>query len=173
VQRLESLASNLLDLTQYEHADLKLEQLNVEQIVAEAVELATPTAEAKQIKLESSLKPDKVVGQYDSLVQLLSIILDNAIKYSPKKTTIKLTGSRSAGEYQLRVRDQGPGIAAHDLPHIFERLYRGDKSRTASSHGYGLGLSLAQEIAKANHAAITAHNYRGGGAEFMISLGLA
>jgi len=73
----------------------------------------------------------------------------------------------------LSIRDEGPGITPADLPFIFDRLFRGDKARTTKADGYGLGLSLAKQIALANQASITASNARAGGAQFVIGLELA
>ena len=70
----------------------------------------------------------------------------------------------------VTVTDQGPGIAPSDLPHIFDRLYRGDKARSSKVSGYGLGLALAREIAEANHITITVRNNKGGGAQFALNL---
>ncbi len=106
-------------------------------------------ADAKGVTFARHITPKLVAGNAESLVQLLVIILDNAVKYGPAKGTVFLDGTTIDGHYALSIRDQGPGIAAADLPHIFERLYRGDKARTGGSGGYGLGLSLAQEIARA------------------------
>lgn len=170
VQRLESLAGNLLALTQYDTAVLKLEPTNIDMVVASAIENTQKAATNKKIKIEQNLPKAQVLGNADSLTQLLGILLDNAIKYSPAKSTVYLDGFNDNHQYHVSVRDEGPGISQNDLPHIFERLYRGDKSRSGQTQGYGLGLALAQEIAEANEAIITVRNYPGSGAQFVVSL---
>jgi two-component system, OmpR family, sensor histidine kinase CiaH len=169
VQRLEELSANLLALTQYGHTPLELQPVSVKQVVAAAVKLAKPQAETRQIAIKTEIVPVLVRGHHDSLVQLLGILLDNAIKYGPKKGTVVVGGQRQDGGYVLWVQDEGPGIDEKDLPYIFDRLYRGDKART-SKQGYGLGLSLAKAIAVANGAEIRATNASDGGACLMVRL---
>ena len=77
-----------------------------------------------------------------------------------------------SSDLRLSIADQGPGIDPADLSHIFDRLFRGDKARSKKVSGYGLGLSLAQRIAKANRASITPGNSPGGGAEFVLEFPL-
>lgn len=173
VQRLESLATNLLSLTQYEQAQLKLSPVSIKKTLDATMTHSKKAMEAKRVTFEQSVTDAKVLGHNESLEQLLTIVIDNAIKYGPEKGKIHITGKRFGGEYVLSIRDEGPGIAAHDMPHIFNRLYRGDKARTTKAEGYGLGLSLAKQIAIANGATITAANAKKGGAIFTIGLELA
>jgi two-component system sensor histidine kinase CiaH len=170
VQRLESLAGSLLALTQYGSATtLQLGPVNVSAIVEAAIARTAPIAATKDVHIDSELAAATVIGDFDSLVQLSVIILDNAIKYGPKHGHVYISGAKRSNRYHLAIRDDGPGIVAVDLPHIFERLYRGDKSRTAKVGGYGLGLSLAKEIATMNRASVEASNHTSG-AVFTISL---
>lgn len=173
VQRLESLATNLLSLTQYEQAQLKRSAVSIKQVLAATLTHSAKAMETKHVSVEQSVTDAKVMAQDESLEQLLTIVIDNAIKYGPEKGKIHVTGKRSGGEYSLSIRDEGPGIAAQDMPYIFNRLYRGDKARTTKAEGYGLGLSLAKQIAVANRATITVANAKKGGAEFTIGLELA
>lgn len=169
VQRLESLAGSLLSLTQYQRSSLSLLPIDISTITTEAVNQYDKLAEAKGMTITKTAPANLVLGQSDSIVELIGILLDNAIKYSPKDSTVYINGVKDGNHYHISVRDEGPGIDEADLPHIFERLYRGDKSRTGQAHGYGLGLSLALEIARANRASITARNYPSGGAQFVVS----
>jgi len=170
-QRLENLADNLLALTQYNTVRLDLKPVLISNIINQASENTAKFAKNKHIEISTDV-PLKatVIGQEDSLVQLITIIIDNAIKYSPPKTTIYLHAIKDADNYHLSIRDEGPGISENDLPFVFDRLYRGDKSRSAKVPGYGLGLSLAKEIAGANKASIIVRNYPQGGAQFVVSL---
>lgn len=169
VQRLEELSANLLALTQYGHTSLELQPVSVKQVVAAAVKLATSQAAVRHVTITTDITPVLVRGHHDSLVQLVGILLDNAIKYGPEKGTVHVGGQRQDGGYVVWVQDEGPGIGEKDLPHIFDRLYRGDTART-SKQGYGLGLSLAKAIAGANGAEIRATNAPGGGACLMVRL---
>lgn len=170
VQRLETLATNLLSLTQYEQAALRLTSVPVRTVVDEAVAQAQKRFEARRMRLDQSVVSAHVLGHRDSLVQLLAIVLDNAAKYGKTGGAVYITGVKESSRYVLSVRDEGQGIEQADLPHIFDRLYRGDKARSGKTAGYGLGLALASEIAKANHADITAHNHPDGGAVFTVTL---
>lgn len=175
VQRLEQLSTSLLALTRYGQASLTLKPLAMKNVVTQAVEVASKSAKAKERRAHFNMEAvgGTAVGDHDSLVQLVGIVLDNAMKYGPEGGTVLVQGQPDDGNYVLRVSDEGPGIAEHDLPFIFDRLYRGDKARSSQTGGYGLGLALAREIAAANHATIDADNGPKGGAIFEIRLGLA
>lgn len=169
-KRLEDLADSLLALTQYNNAQLTLKPTKLTSIVNTAIKNSSKLAKSKNIKIDKDVgNRVSILGHFESLVQLLTIIIDNAIKYSPKKSTIFIQAVKQEDSYHLSVRDEGPGISEDDLPHIFDRLFRGDRSRSSATPGYGLGLSLAKEIATANKASITARNYPSGGAQFVVS----
>jgi len=172
VQRLETLSRNLLALTQYGQAALKQGKLPVTKIVRQALQHTQKTADAKRVTFKQDLKKSDVFGHEESLVQLLEILLDNAIKYGPEGGVVTLTGVLRDKQYALRIADTGPGILPTDLPHIFDRLYRGDKARNAKVGGYGLGLALAKQIAEANNVAIRVESTPGKGAVFEVQLPL-
>jgi signal transduction histidine kinase len=173
VQRLENLSSNLLTLTHYETAELDLAPADTSSIAKTSIEQAEKLAIKKHIALKQHVPSEIIIGNLESLIQVLGLVLDNAIKYSPSKSSVFLDGIKDGDQYHFSIRDEGGGIAEEDLPYIFDRLYRGDKSRTNSASGYGLGLSLAREIVTANNGIITARNYPGGGAQFIVSLAIA
>jgi two-component system sensor histidine kinase CiaH len=173
VERLENLSSSLLDLTRYNQTPLKLTALAVEPLVSEAIARTGKHAKAKQVTITKQIPEAHVEGHHDSLLQLVGIVLDNAIKYGPEGGTVTVQGTTDSGHYVVSIVDQGPGIDPVDLPHIFDRLYRGDKARSSKVSGYGLGLALAQEIAEANHITITVRNNKGGGARFELNLNIA
>jgi len=173
VQRLEGLSASLLALTQYGHATLKLKQVNVARLVDTALKHAEKIAEAQQVACVNKVVSTNILGHAESLEQLLSILIDNAVKYGPVKGTVTIGGQKEDGHYLLWVQDEGPGIDPKDLPYIFDRLYRGDKARSSKVGGYGLGLSLAQAIAKANGAELRAQNAPHAGACFLLRLPLA
>lgn len=168
IERLENLATNLLALTQYDKASLPLEPVSIKEIVESALDQTDKIQKQKKQKISQTIEDSEVTANRDSLVQLISILLDNAFKYSPTKSIITIAGVRDNGAYKLTIADQGPGIDEADLPHIFDRLYRGDKARASIIPGYGLGLSLAEVIASVNHTEITAANDTNGGAIFTI-----
>jgi signal transduction histidine kinase len=173
VQRLENLSSNLLALTHYEHASLPRTITDIRPIVEEAVARARKNTDQRDITIVQKIDNAKLLIHGDSIVQLLDILFDNARKYGPRGGEITVIGRKQNSQYLLQVQDQGPGIDESDLPHIFERLYRSDKARTSSAGGYGLGLALANEIAKANQGTIAASNNKGGGACLSVRLEMA
>jgi len=173
VQRLEQLSASLLDLTRYGKAALHLVVVPAAAVVAQAVEQVSKTPKAKQVQFEQKLTDESVLADHESLTQLLTIVLDNAVKYGPSAGKVAITGNRDGSDYVLTVTDEGSGIDQADLPFIFDRLYRGDKARSSKTGGYGLGLALAREIAVANHATITASNGPKKGASFAIRLSAA
>ncbi|MGH7196096.1 MAG: sensor histidine kinase [Candidatus Saccharimonadales bacterium] len=173
VQRLENLAGTLLMLTAYEQTKLDFAKIEAEQIIDAALKPLQKSSESKQIKFVKKLQAGSLSGNFDSLAQLAGIILDNAIKYGPAGSKVFIDGVVEGNCYSLTIRDAGPGIDAQDLPYIFDRLYRGDKARGSKVGGYGLGLSLAREIALANNGQISAANHPAGGAELSLKLPLA
>lgn len=97
--------------------------------------------------------------------------MDNAIKYSPKGKKITLTSKRSDRSITFEIKDEGYGIAKEDIPHLFDRFYRADKSRTKSeASGYGLGLAIAKEIVEKHHGTISVDSKLGQGTSVTIRL---
>ncbi|MET1033349.1 MAG: HAMP domain-containing sensor histidine kinase [Candidatus Saccharimonadales bacterium] len=174
VQRLERLSNNLLALHQYGQAALARTPVAVKKIVEDAVGQIKMAAAAKKVEVRTELDDGPILAHHESIVQLMDILLDNALKYAAKGGEILIRGQAQprSGRYILAVHDKGPGLAAADIPHLFDRLYRGDKARSTKVAGYGLGLALGQEIAQANGATITARNNPDGGAAFEITLQL-
>jgi len=109
-----------------------------------------------------------VMGDQDAIKQFLLILLDNALKFTPQDGTIAIGVTTADRLVAIRIRDTGPGIAPETLPHIFERFYRSDESRTGS--GAGLGLAIAQELTEAQHGQISVESEIGRGSTFTVSL---
>jgi len=169
VERLEKLATNLLALNKYEHGDVSHAPVVVGEMVQAAIEQVRRSKAAAKVKFTQDVVPAKVDVNRESIVELLTILLDNAVKYGPKDGPVEISGLLQDEAYVVTVRDYGPGIAKADLPHIFERMYRGDKARSSKVSGHGIGLSLAKQIAEVNEARLTAGNAPGGGAEFVLT----
>jgi len=133
-------------------------------------------ARRKGIDLQAAVKqggPFSVTGDPDRLGQVISNLLDNAVKYTPPGGWVKLSVGRQPGtpdEVRLSVRDSGPGIPAPHLPHIFDRLYRAEESRARSTGGTGIGLSIVKQIVLAHGGTVEAGNPPGGGALFVVRL---
>lgn len=161
IEKLRDLTNYLLELNQSE--EMPLANADLASIVAEAVGSNSKQAAAKHITLDIDVKPQSIITNASALAEIISIIINNAVKYSPEQSTIMVRGDQTA----LKIIDQGSGIGASDLPHIFDRFYRAESSRT--SEGYGLGLSLAQHLAKRIGVSITANNNQGQGAIFTVT----
>jgi signal transduction histidine kinase len=110
------------------------------------------------------------MGDPQRLSQLLYILLDNAIKYTPSGGTVKLKLFQEGNVLTIRAEDNGIGIDEKDLPHIFERFYRADKSRARQMGGHGLGLSIAKWIVDTHHGTIRVSSDLGKGSAFTIRL---
>lgn len=146
VDRLRTLTDRLLLLASQQ--ELPKETVAIDEAVSEAMTRLVPLAQQKSIAVDNSVKPQKVVGHYDSIVEVVGILLDNAIKYSPEKSTITVSSEVKGGEVCIAVADEGPGIPLAERDKIFERFYRADQSRSKTNvEGHGLGLSLAQRLA--------------------------
>ncbi len=131
-------------------------------------------AAAKQITLLEDLasKPLLVNGDPDALHRMFLILIDNAVKYTPSQGRIKVSLTSSDGFAIAEVLDSGIGIAASDLPQIFDRFYRADKVRPRESGGTGLGLSIARWVAEAHGGSIGVQSSLGEGSVFEVSLPL-
>ncbi len=125
-----------------------------------------PSIEEKRLTLEADIAADLPTLAVDRqrIEQVLLNILDNACRYTREGGTIRLSAYRESDAVHVSVLDQGPGIAPEDLPHIFERFYRGDKARARSSGGTGLGLAIAKALIEAHGGKIWAENAPQGGA---------
>jgi signal transduction histidine kinase len=132
-----------------------------------------PVAESRGVALSvegDDLPP--ILVDPDRLLQVLGNLVNNALRHTGDGGRIDLSAARSNGQVLLRVRDTGPGIPDEDLPHIFDRFYRGDKART-SNGASGLGLAIARSLVEAHGGRIIAENVPGGGAQFTVSLPLS
>jgi signal transduction histidine kinase len=145
--------------------------IDFSKLVNDSVEAVDMLAEDRNIALTGGSIPGlQLIGDEGRMRQLLLILLDNALKYTPEGGTVTVSTELHGASVRLIVRDTGPGIDPADLPRIFERFYRADKAR--SGKGSGLGLSIARWIVDAHNGRITASNAPGGGAIFTVTLPL-
>ena len=159
VGRMEMLVNNLLLLSSMEADKLRGDfmKLDIQEILSGAVAGVSKLADAKRINISTSLQSRVIRGEPASLTQMFIILLENAIKFSPEISTISITTVRKQSNIRIKIQDSGTGIAANDLPHIFDRFYRSDVARSRTelgNQGFGLGLSLAKLIADLHGAEI-------------------
>ena len=173
LKKLSRIVEGLFTLSMADAGQLRIapEPLYLEEVLEESCALAAPLATQKQISIERSLDRD-VLFQGDAafLRQLFLIFLDNAIKYSPSGTRVRVILAKD-DDVRIRFEDQGIGISKADLPRIFERFFRAAPS--GESHSGGLGLSIAQAIVQAHHGAIECESTPGAGSIFSIRLPLS
>jgi signal transduction histidine kinase len=152
--RLTRLVADLLALARADAGvTLRHETVDLDAVVLEAFQTARQLAHGQELTLDE-FEPIQVVGDADRLKQLLLILLDNALKYTPagRRVTLGLRGCAHAAE--IVVEDTGVGIAAKDLPRVFERFYRADPARNRDAGGTGLGLAIAQWIVEQHRGTI-------------------
>lgn len=169
--RLLGVVNTMLDISEAEAGAgrLKMERLDLAGVVRDACVLFQPIAEDKGIRIHAEI-PDVclVIGDVRKLQRLVSNLLDNALKYAPVEGLVEVLLNRDDERVVVSIRDDGVGIPPGDLPHIFERFYRCDQSR--SEPGVGLGLSLAKAIALAHGGDIEVQSAPGKGSVFSIHL---
>lgn len=174
VDRLQKLSDSLILLTRKNTKhNLVYENLSIKLVAQSALKQTQSLADKKKIILKQKIKDVSLMGDKDKLTNLLVILLDNAIKYSPEKSSISLKTWKTKQALKIAVRDHGIGISNEDLPHIFDRFYRADTSRSSvKAQGYGLGLSIAKMIVDEHKGRLSVKSVIKEGTTFTISLPL-
>ncbi|MCX6816853.1 MAG: HAMP domain-containing sensor histidine kinase [Candidatus Beckwithbacteria bacterium] len=173
VNNLQVLSDNLIKLTQYQKGrnDLIISKISLASIVAPALKKANVSAKNKKIIVINKTKNLNLKGNQSTLVEMLTIFLDNAIKYSPAKSKVTITSLATDGHVLITISDQGIGISQKDIPHLFDRFFRADQSRSKTNiSGYGLGLAIAKQIIERHHGSIKVHSRLREGTTFTIKL---
>ncbi|HET6924822.1 MAG TPA: HAMP domain-containing sensor histidine kinase [Candidatus Saccharimonadales bacterium] len=169
--KLQALSNALLNLARQDNSKLALADVSLQAVVSQALTRVVQPAQSKDISIEDRTPDIKLRAEPHALEQILVILLDNAIKYSPAGSTVYLEGRRRGKYGYVSVRDEGAGIRASDLPHIFRRFYRADTSRTdGAAHGYGLGLSIAHKLVERLGGGISVQSEPGKGSTFIVRL---
>ena len=175
VVKLKLLSEQLLRLARKDSEALLMELLPLNDIATTASERLTPLANKKSIVIRNELPRTSLIvkGDKAGLTEICTILLDNAIKYSEAKSNITLSIRKSDNHAIINVADQGRGISPENLPHIFDRFYQVETSRTKEhAGGYGLGLSIAETLVKAHKGTIAATSQLGKGTTFIVRLPL-
>ena len=171
---LASLVNDMLTLSASDSQCFSCRPAPVEldTLLINTYEAFEPLAYEKKLSLSISLPDDSLpfcTADPDRILQLLSILLHNALSYTPEGGSIALSLSRKKNRFYLTVSDTGVGIPAEDKKKIFDRFYRAEKSRSAKGH-FGLGLSIAAEIVKLHHGSLSVTDRPGGGSVFTVML---
>lgn len=171
IGKLKSLSEGLLKLANRKGAIEKPHPVALKEVTAAAVERYQKAAAAAKIKVKDQTSQVRVMGDRESLIELIAILLDNAIKYSPPGSTVRLSNTVRGKQVLFKVEDQGRGIKKAELPRIFDRFYRSDSSRHKSgAEGYGLGLAIARNIIEAHHGHIEVSSTPRKGTTFTVFL---
>jgi signal transduction histidine kinase len=170
-ERVLRMMNTLMDISEAETGTMKLtlEPVNLPDLMENVIDLYRYVAEEKHITLKTAYPRElHLAVDRDRLSQALGNLLDNALKYSPPGGNVELEAYERPGQVIILVRDSGPGISSEDLPKIWDRLYRGDKSR--SQRGMGLGLSLVKAIIEAHQGYVEVSNPSDAGSVFAVYL---
>lgn len=173
LKKLGRIVEGLFTLSMADAGQLRLahEPLDLNETLEEACALVTPRARSKGVRIERRLSEEvSYVGDEAFLRQLFLIFLDNSIKYSSGAGAIRVGTAVSNGNIQVQFEDEGAGISAEHLPHIFERFYRVPQIDAAEAQSGGLGLAIAQAIVRAQGGSIECASQLGAGSTFTISL---
>ncbi len=166
---LINMVNTMLDITEAEAGVslIEKEQVDIVAMVAEACDLFGPIAREKNVFLQNDLStPLTLRGDRNKLQRIVTNLIENAIKYTPKDGMVKIMAQQDPDEVQLIFQDTGIGIPESELPRIFERFYRCDRSRPRG--GVGLGLSLAKAYTEAMNGVITVTSQVNRGSTFRL-----
>ncbi|EKN66689.1 two-component sensor histidine kinase [Neobacillus bataviensis LMG 21833] len=174
INYMSKMTTDLLTLARSDSEQLQIvhESIQLDDILHQVVKDFKVLAIPKNIHLTVEIHPIKMAGDKERLKQLLVIILDNALKYTQENGSISVISSKKNSRAIIEIIDTGIGISNTDLPYIFDRYYRGDKSRTRHLEGTGLGLSIAKWITQSHSGKIRIQSKEGKGTHVIISLPL-
>ncbi len=176
ILRLSRLVDSLGEIARLEAGELHLDksEADLSKLVKKFVEQFRPLFKAKgvRLKLELSKEPILVKVDRDKIKQIIGNLLSNALKFTEAGGTTQVSTAKNSKRATVSVSDSGCGIPPEDLDFIFERFYRVDKSRTRSTGGYGIGLTIANELVKAHQGVIEVKSALKKGTTFTVSLPL-
>jgi len=171
---LSALLDDLFEMAQIDAGGLKLDRQpnSICDLISDTIEAFTALARQRGVKLEGSASPDAdpVVMDVQKVGRVLSNLLDNALRHTPAGGAVWVKASSTAECVRVEVSDSGEGISEEDLPHVFERFYRGEKSRSRATGGAGLGLAISAGIVEAHGGQIGAESTAGEGTRVWFTL---
>lgn len=170
VTRLRRLVGDLETLAAAEAAGLRPreDRVDLADVATSAADLLRPLADDRGTTLTAKARPAAVIGDTDRLHQIAVNLIANAVKFTPAGGAITISTSSDEVSACLEIVDNGPGIPEQELPHVFERFWRGANGDKAT--GSGIGLAVVAELVAAHHGTVSAGNVPGGGARFRVTL---
>jgi two-component system OmpR family sensor kinase len=170
-ERLTRLASDLITLQRIEgDGEIVLKRVNLQDVVSTAMDMMEPLIEERTVNVSTSGEAPDVLGDPDRLQQVVVNLLDNASRHVPENGHVHIELSGIRGHSVITVSDDGPGFGDVDPARLFDRFYRGDKSRARTTGGTGLGLTIVKTIVSALDGTVEAVNLPGGGACFIVAI---
>ncbi|MBI3889560.1 hypothetical protein HY312_03230 [Candidatus Saccharibacteria bacterium] len=155
VDKLSRLSKVLLQLSKIDHTDMAFEKINLKMILSDVIKRQNQPSNRMKLICAANLPP--ALGNKDGVEELCMILVDNALKYSPSDSLVTIRLAKRSGKVCIEIVNTGKGIGEQDLPHIFDRFYRADTSRTNGDQaGHGLGLALAKKIVEIHHGELSA-----------------
>lgn len=154
VDKLSRLSKVLLQLSKIDHTDISFSKVNIKVVINSVIKRLNQPKQ--RIVVTTSSNIPNIRANIDSIEELCLILLDNALKYSPADSVIAVAITKRSSKVCIEISNLGKGIAPDDLPHIFDRFYRADTSRTRGNQaGHGLGLALAKKIVEIHHGELS------------------
>lgn len=172
VMRLNRMVADLGKLAKYEGENLVLNrtEFDLTVLISQLILNFESEFARKGVTINLFGEVALVLADRDKLSQIMINLISNALKYTPTGGSVEIHVFNRVNEVEIRVKDNGIGIAQEDLPFIFERFYRADKSRSRLTGGTGIGLTIVKALVEAHHGTITVNSKTGIGTEFTISL---
>lgn len=173
IENLQQLSDGLLGLAQYEKNENKIifSEIDMAKTIENAYKKMQPLAKKKNIAISLDISKQSIEADKNSLEKLMTIFLDNAVKYTPKGGRVAVITKDEYKNVVIEVKDTGIGIDKKDLPYIFNRFYRVDQSRSKTEiSGFGLGLSIAQKIVESHNGSIHVSSAIDEGTTFTVRL---
>lgn len=175
INGLQSLSNNLLSLAklQSNSQSVVFENVNIAGVIKKAYQKIMPLAKKKEIEIKLETKSQAIQANEESLEEMMLIFLDNGVKFTPKGGKVIVTTKIDKKYAIFKIKDTGVGIAKKDIPHLFDRFYRVDQSRSKNKvAGFGLGLSLAKKIIEIHQGSVNVASTLGKGTTFTVRLPL-
>jgi two-component system sensor histidine kinase BaeS len=164
IERLTQMVTELEDLTHMESPTFQLERKEVplHSIIEKGVELVSAVYLEKKVELLFSCSPNiRIFADRNRMIQILVNLLSNALKFTPENGNVRIEALEEQQDVLIAIQDSGSGIVREDLPYIFERFYRGDKSRNRRTGGSGLGLTIVKKLVTAHAGHVWAESGEG------------
>jgi len=173
--RLNSIIEDLLSLASLEEneesATIQFSKVTILDVIESAIQICLPAAKARSIKIKIDCEKDLEKNMNPTLIEQAQVnLIENAIKYSPDNTKIRISNCNDENGCLISVKDQDIGLNKEHLPRIFERFYRVDKARSRNMGGTGLGLAIAKHIAKVHNGKVTVESEIGNGSKFNLHI---